>query len=325
METLKALFKQPYWIIALILGAALVALPYLTFDKDHWTTRAPIGYLPAIVGIALLVLSFVAFGYTLLAKRGNDADQFGGLDLSRVKEGDGALWTSVSGCEIRVVNGRIEDCCQEVGTAVVLPCNEYFDDRCVGDVRSSLGAYANRMFEGQVGALVSLIRDECRRKLGKGVEQQKTDDERAESFGAGKCLLLMKPLGSLVPVALISTTTQRAGEGLAARISYLFDGMRELFTRLADARISEVTMPILGSGHGQIDTPLAFVGLLLAIAEAARYGQGGQRPKRVTIVVFKKSADTAPQVDKVVVRRALALIGSEDRSCLTDLTFDTGA
>jgi hypothetical protein len=58
--------------------------------------------------------------------------------------------------------------------------------------------------------------------------------------------------------------------------------------------------------------PLAFVGLLLAVAEAARYGQGGQRLRRVTIIVFKRDDDTPPEVDQVVVRRALALIGSRD-------------
>jgi|SRR5882672_884854 len=312
MDMLKALFKQPYWVIALVLGAALVALPYVTFENGHLTTRPPTSRLPAVVGIALLVLSCAAFAYTILTKRNADAALSDGLDLKRVKEGEGALWTKVNGCEIRVVNGRIEEYRQEAGTAFVLPCNEYFDDRCVGDTRSALGAYANRIFEGQAAALNSVIKGECRKKLGKGVEQQKTEDERSESFGAGKCLLIQRPLGSVVPIALVSTTTQRASEGLAARISYLFDGMRELFTRLADARINEVVMPILGSGHGQIDPPLAFVGLLLAIAEAAHYGQGGQRLKRVTIVVFKQNADTPPQVDTVIVRRALALIGSQD-------------
>jgi len=78
-------------------------------------------------------------------------------------------------------------------------------------------------------------------------------------------------------VALVSTTTQRAGEGLSSRISYLFDGMRALVERLADARLTEVVMPLMGAGHGHIEKPLALVGLLLAIAEVARYGQGSQR------------------------------------------------
>ena len=233
-----------------------------------------------------------------------------GLDLTRVKESDGVLWTTVGGCEIRVGNGRIEEQAGKAGVAIVLPCNEYFDDRCVWDTRSALGTYVNRIFEGQVAEFVALMKDECRKKLGAGVEQQKTDDERAESFGAGHCVLLNKPLGHSVPIALVSTTTQRADQGLTARISYLFDGMRELVTRLANARLNEVIMPVLGTGHGGIDAPLAFVGLLLAVAEAARYGQGGQHLKRVTIVVFKPHADSPPVVDPVIVRRALALISS---------------
>lgn len=85
--------------------------------------------------------------------------------------------------------------------------------------------------------------------------------------------------------------------------------MRELVAKLADARITEVVMPILGAGHGGIHPPLALVGLLSAVAEAARYGQGGQRLRKVTIVIFRENAKQ-PQVDPVVVRRALALIGS---------------
>ncbi len=314
MDVLKALIKQPYWVIALVLGVALVALPCVTIDKDyHWATHPPNTLLLVVVGLALLLLSLVGFGFTLLSKHAKNAsDVTAGLDLTRVKDSNGVLSTIASGCEIQIVEGRIEDYAHRAGTAIVLPCNEYFDDRCVGDTRSALGAYVNKVFDGQATAFVSLLKDECARKLGAGVVQQKTADESAESFGAGRCLLLIKPLGHSVPVAVVSTTTQRAGQGLSGRISYLFDGMRELVRHLADARLNEVAMPVLGAGHGRIDPPLAFVGLLLAIAEAARYGQGGQRLKRVTIVVYRRDADSPAEVDALVVRRALALVGTRD-------------
>jgi len=222
------------------------------------------------------------------------------------------MWTTVSGCEIRVANGRLNDYASDAETLIVLPCNEYFDDECARDPKSSLGAYVKRTFEGQVDAFISLMTEEAKKQLGAGVVQQKSDKERAESFGVGRCVLLLKPLNHTAPIALVSTTTQRAAQGLAGRISYLFDGMRELVARLADTpRLNEVAMPILGSGHGRIDLPLALVGLLLAVAEAARYGQGG-RLRRVTIIVYKQDADAPAQVDQVVVRRALALIGSRD-------------
>jgi len=312
MDAIKELVKQPFWIIGLLLGVVLVAFPCITIDKDfHWTTHPPTTLVPVAVGIALLILSSAIFAFTLVTNRAATSNDVGaGLDLNRVREIDGALSANVGGCEIRVVEGRLEDFAKEGGMAIVLPCNEYFDDRCVNDVRSALGAYVNREFEGQVAAFDTLVKEECRKKLGPGEAQQKTPDERAESFGVGRCLLLDRPLGRSVAVALVSTTTQRAGEGLAARIFYLFGGMRELIGQLADARLNDVAMPVLGAGHGGIDPPLALVGLLLALADAARYGQRAQSLKRVTVVVFKRDPTSPAQVDKVVVRRALALIGS---------------
>jgi CAP12/Pycsar effector protein, TIR domain len=242
--------------------------------------------------------------------RSEDSRIGSGLDLTRVKEAGGAMWTTVGGCEIRVANGRIEECPIESKTVVVLPCNEYFDDECARDTRSALGAYVNKMFAGRVDEFISLSVDECRRRLGPGNEQQKTADQRGLSFGAGHAILLKNPLGRTNSLALISTTTQRAGQGLSARTSYLFNGVAELVTRLVDARIHEITMPILGAGHGRIEPSLAFVSLILAVAEAARCAPGGQPLKRVTIVVFRQDAESTAQVDPVVVRRALALVGS---------------
>lgn len=228
VDALKTLFKQPYWVISLILGTFLVAFPYVDIDKDnHFKTHPPINVVPIVIGIVLLVVSILGFAVTFWKKHKTDELVGTGLDLTKVKEKDGVMWTTVGGCEIRAVNGRLQDYPLDPGSAIVLPCNEYFDDQCAGDTKSALGAYVNRAFEGQVGAFVALVKDECKKKLSPITIEQKTDDERAESFGPGRCVLLLKPLGRSVSVALVSTTTQRAGRGLAARISYLFDGMSE--------------------------------------------------------------------------------------------------
>jgi hypothetical protein len=308
-QALRELLRQPYRVVALLLGVILLSGPCITIDKNYaWTTHEPTTLWPVLVGLSLIALSAVAFFFEL---RRNPTEEVGaGIDLSRVQQSKGTFWTSVAGCEIRVVNGRLEDYAKDQHAAVVLPCNEYFDDRCVDDTRSALGAFVNFAFQGQVAQFVSLMRDESRKRLGPGSREQKTEDEVGISYGVARCLLLMEPLGRKVTVALLSTTTQRVGQGLHSRISYLFDGMRELVSRLGSARINEIVMPVLGSGHGGVDPPLAFVGVLGALAEAARYAQGSQRLKKVTIVVFRRGAKSRPQVDSVVVRRALALIGS---------------
>jgi len=308
-KLLTKLLDLPYWIAALLLGALLVALPCVTIEKDHSVvTHPPNPLILLIIGVALLLLSSAAFIFKLV----QDHKAAAGIDLTRVREDDGALLTTVGNCEIRVVYGHIEDYTRVVGSAIALPCNEYFDDKCAYDTRSALGAYVKHAFEEQVEEFVEVAKEEARKKLGPGTEQQKTADERAMSFGAGRCVLLIKPLGRSVPVALVSTTTQRVGPGLAGRISYTFEAIRELVACLADARLNEVIMPVLGAGHGGMDPPLAFVGLLLAIAEAARYGPGAQRLKKVTVVVYRRDESSPALVDPIIVRRALALVGSRE-------------
>jgi hypothetical protein len=78
---------------------------------------------------------------------------------------------------------------------------------------------------------------------------------------------------------------------------------------MVDVRLNEVVMPILGAGHGGMDPATAFVTLVLALAEAIRYVPG--RPLRTaTVIIFRKEAKSPPEVDPVVVRRALALAGA---------------
>ena len=314
-KAFKELLKQPFWIIALILGVVLEVLPCVTIDKDwHFSTHPPTTYWLVWIGITLLLVSIASFAYTLYSKQsasvsGADA----GLNYTHVKESNGIMWTMVGDCEIRVANGRLEDYSQRSAVTIAMPCNEYFDI-CVDHPKSALGSFVNRVFVGQTTDFQTIVENECRRKLGKGTQEQRSSEGTAISFGPGKCVLLVKPLGRSFSVALVSTSIQRAGLGLSSRISYLVDGVRELVTNLADTRTSneEVVMPVLGGGNAGISPQLALVATLLAVAEAARYGQGGQRPKIVTIVMFQPDANGPASIDPTVVRRALALISSLD-------------
>jgi hypothetical protein len=87
MDVLTALFKQPYRVIALVFGVALVAFPCITVDEDYrWTAHSPSTAVPVVVGVALLLLSCAEFVLTLLASRTADINNLAGLDLRRVKE-----------------------------------------------------------------------------------------------------------------------------------------------------------------------------------------------------------------------------------------------
>ncbi|MGB7202828.1 MAG: hypothetical protein WBD16_11300 [Pyrinomonadaceae bacterium] len=314
LDALKEIVKQPYWIIALIAGAILVAFPFITIDKEFYLqSHPPSALLPVIIGIFLLAVSLASFAFTLWSTHKKELLTAGGLDLSLVKESKGILSVTVGTCILRVAEGRIEDFpIRSEGTVVVLPCNEYFDDECARDKKSSLGAYVGKVFENQVDEFVSLVKTKAKENLGPGEEQQKSKNERAESFGAGRCLLLLKPLGRSVPIALVSTTIQRSDRGLNGRLSFLFDGIHDLCRCLAEKRLDRVVMPVLAGGHSGIHPPLAFVGLLLAITEALRYRPGGRGIEQLTVVVFRADDDSKPAVDNFIVRRALALVASRD-------------
>ena len=71
MELAKTLLKQPFSVIALILGVLLVALPYVQIDKDnHLTTHARTSDMPVVVGIVLLVVAGIAFALTVWETQG---------------------------------------------------------------------------------------------------------------------------------------------------------------------------------------------------------------------------------------------------------------
>jgi hypothetical protein len=53
MDALKALLEQPYWVLALVFGVALISFPGLTVDTDyHLTSHPPTTLLPVVVRIA---------------------------------------------------------------------------------------------------------------------------------------------------------------------------------------------------------------------------------------------------------------------------------
>jgi pimeloyl-ACP methyl ester carboxylesterase/O-acetyl-ADP-ribose deacetylase (regulator of RNase III) len=229
---------------------------------------------------------------------------------NNVWECAGGFKARVGASEIGIVVGRIEEHPIGSETVVALPCDEYFDGQCTSDTRTALGVYINRRCAEKASTFSDLVKQHCLEWFGAGKQQQKTKEESGQSYGPGRAILVPDPSKNAAAIVLISTTTQRAGQGLAARMSYVFDGVQELFELLADRRINEVVMPVLGAGHGGIDPPLALAGLVLALAEAARYGSDRQSRKKITIVVFQRAKHDPPDVAPDVIRNALELVAN---------------
>jgi hypothetical protein len=77
---------------------------------------------------------------------------------------------------------------------------------------------------------------------------------------------------------------------------------------MADARLNEAVMPVLGAGHGGLTPAAALCGLLMAIVQVVK--RPGARFRRVTVVVFQKDEHSRPEINGSQVRQALALIAT---------------
>lgn len=144
----------------------------LTTCSYDWP-RADTNHRAAVATASEMIRERIQKGAKRRSELGTDG--LAGLDASAVKESNGVISAVVNGCEIWVRDGRIEQCEPSNITAVVLPCNEYFDDECAFDTRSALGAYVNKVFPAQIAAFMTLVREECKNRLGPGVEQQKRE------------------------------------------------------------------------------------------------------------------------------------------------------
>lgn len=218
----------------------------------------------------------------------------------------GAGFTIRSGhkAELNVRFGCIEEChCTEVGTVIALPANEFFDDECVKDTRSALGAFVNHHFANKLSAFKGLVARERRRLSATVVEREA--GEYQVSYGVGTALWLDAPLGSPFRLILSAVTRKRVGEGIKAEPAYLLSAVRSICRIMNDKRLTELHLPLFGAGHGDMDGDVALFCLVLALAATPEI-------RHANIVVYR-AAGKPPAVDPAVVRRILAFVGMQPR------------
>ena len=223
-------------------------------------------------------------------------------DLGRVRKTKDGYCTNLGTMTIKVSLGRIEevDCSNEV-CLVALPANEFFDDECIHDPRSALGAFLQHHFKDTISDIEALVRGVLANQPSSKVEKQ--PGESASSYGVGRCVFLNRPLSSALRIAMVSVTTQRADVGLCSDAAYLFEAATSLQRVMANHRLTHLHIPLLGSGHGGLKGEVSLVCMLIAFGELHR--KSGHNLKEINIVVFRQSAGRAPSVSEVSIKRAL--------------------
>jgi hypothetical protein len=145
-------------------------------------------------------------------------------------------------------------------SVVVLPANEFFDERCFEDVRTAAGAFVTRHFPNQGSELQQAVR----RQLGDPVELvEKPGRTPLPSFGIGTCVYLDRPLGSKLRLIFAAVASDRPPDGLRTDLSTIFKVVEKIRCILAEERVPSVYMPLLGAGKGGVPVEVAFHTLIL--------------------------------------------------------------
>lgn len=208
--------------------------------------------------------------------------------------------TTIGHAALHIEAGRIEShVASTPGAVVALPANEYFDDECVNDTESALGAYVRRHFAGEGERFLEEIRSELR---GCPVERVPRAERRiADSYGIGHAIYLR----NLAPdhrLILVSATTERTGIGLRAEPHFLYATLQGVVETMNANRLHTLAMPVFGSGHGGMPLVVALLFNLLAIRSCLA-NDVGRHVREVRVVVYEPAAAT---LTAAAVRDAVA-------------------
>jgi len=204
--------------------------------------------------------------------------------------------------------GRIEESSltPEEDTVVALPANEFFDDECITDQRSALGAFVSaHCRDGSLDDLKKRI-SEQRNQLPRSYVERETGVFR-ESYGVGSALYVRALRDSGPRLILCAVTRMRAKEGIKAEPAYVFAAVQAVSRIMNDLRLARLHVPLIGSGHGDMDSQVALLCLALALATTPDI-------RHANIVVFRKTPDSESDVPPEMARKILAFAGRHART-----------
>ena len=223
-------------------------------------------------------------------------------DSESVKRTPSGFVANLGTTRVQVCFGKIEELdCSDNYCLVALPSNEYFDDECIHDKRSSLGAFMQHHFKESIQDIQDLVKENLKDEPHETVYKKPT--ETGASYGVGKCVFLNSPMSLNLRVAMVAVTTQRANEGLKADASYIFSAASSLLQLMANNRLTCLHVPILGSGHGGLRQEVSLMCMLIAFGELSR--KTWHNLKEVNIVVHRRDNNSKPSVSEIDVEEYL--------------------
>ena len=269
-NAITAFFKEPLEKILCVLGTGFYLLAFCEIsvvDKvwDFKLVRSPNWFL-LFIGTAFLV--FVAWR--------NRPPRIGSISMNSVK--DGFQLRLAPGHIISVIAGQIEDAKSSEHAAVVLPANTAFDDQCIRDKRSALGAFFLTHFPEGIAEIQSSIRKAVSSACDK-------EEEHFEKAPPGTTILIDRPLGSPYRIIVTAVTALDDATGIKADTLSLIASVKQVFRIASRNRFSFLTMPVMGTGHGGLDFKSALSLILVQCIHCMQH-EGAHHVRNVTVVVY---------------------------------------
>ena len=166
---------------------------------------------------------------------------------------DSGFKTVYRDTEVHIDFGVLQELYSPIdGPAVVLPANEFFDDRCFNDVHTVAGAFIRAVFDAsQAGNLKSVVAQKLESYNFECIERQ--NKEILRSYGTGTCIFVDHPFGTPHRVILGAVATDREDTGLRTEMASIFQVMHGVHQIVAKERnISTIYIPLLGAGKGGV-------------------------------------------------------------------------
>lgn len=194
---------------------------------------------------------------------------------------------------IDLINDSIENIDKSFNDeAIVLPANTCFDDECIKDTRSALGAFLNRHFPTAINELQTMISEKAEALIQK-------DGSSNKMYPAGTTILLEKPLGSQFKILITAVTDISSDNRIKADTISVVAAIKEVCKLSASKRISGLRMPVIGTGHGGLDFSASLSLILLQVVQSVIH-EGCHYLKNITIVVYDPNNERQKEVHRIV-------------------------
>jgi hypothetical protein len=297
MQSLLKLRLEYIFCLAGIVFILLSMFIIQDITKMQITPRDSIVNPPFYVGICLVAIGILLFSIQHLSL------PLSWTALTKIRAGKNSIVVTINHAKVELCFGKIQDSIHSQPKALfALPANDLFDDECITDKRSALGAFINEIFPNRAHEVVNLTRKKLAEKEFDGRVDSSTGTPRYE---AGTTIMFCNPLEKEIRMAFVSVTSDKGSEGICCEASYVLRAIKGIHRLMNMKRMDTLVIPLLGSGHGGLMPQLSLLCMLISFTECLRE-PSGHHLKHVRIVIFQDDKDKKPSISKWRARRLLA-------------------